>query len=53
MAPSRENYLYQVAQDYNVPSFIVFNMAELLGPQEDHDGLLAMMEEYEDVYDMH
>ena len=49
MTPQRENYLYQVAQDYNVPPFIVFNTAELLGENEDHDGLLAIVEDYEEV----
>lgn len=49
MTQKREDYLYGIAQDYNVPIFIIFNMAEVLGENEDYDGLLAIAEEYEDV----
>ena len=50
MTQAREDYLYRVAQNYNVPTFIIFNMAEMLGENEDHDGLLAIAEEYEHVF---
>lgn len=40
----REDYLRAIAEDSGVDIGIVFAMAELLGPNEDFDGLVTSME---------
>lgn len=43
---SRSAYLQSVSEDYDVPLHIVQAVADLYGPGEDFDGLLAEMEDY-------
>lgn len=42
---NRRNYLECLADDYGVDHSAVFALAELLGPSEDFDGLIAMIED--------
>jgi hypothetical protein len=42
---SREEYLEGLAKDYGVDADVVFNIADVLGPTEDFDGLLCMLDD--------
>jgi hypothetical protein len=42
----RLDYLKQLAEDMDVDYGIVLQMADLLGPDEDFDGLVSMLEDY-------
>lgn len=42
---TRKDYLECLADDYGVDRSAVFAVAELLGPSEDFDGLIAMIED--------
>lgn len=42
----REEYLESLAEDYGAPFEVVKEMADLLGPDEDFDGLVSMVQEY-------
>ena len=46
---SRKHYLQELALDFDVSEDTVFAAAELLGPNEDFDGLLTMIEDLYDV----
>lgn len=41
----REEYLRNLAEDYGVDESIVFAMADLLGPNEDFDGLVSAIQD--------
>lgn len=43
---NRQDYLQQLAIDYEVPVYVVLAAAELLGPSEDFDGLINAIEYY-------
>ena len=43
---SRRDYLRSLAEDHGVSEEIVFTLADLLGPREDFDGLVAEVEDY-------
>lgn len=43
---SRKDYLLSLADEYGVETSVVFTMASLLGPNEDFDGLVTMLEDY-------
>lgn len=45
----REDYFLHLAEDYEVDPDIVMNLADLLGPNEDFDGLVTALEDM--VYD--
>lgn len=50
----RQEYLKSLSEEYNVPQPIVDALAESLGPSEDYDGLVSVLEDYEyfaDEYD--
>lgn len=50
----RQEYLESLSEEYNVPQPIVDALAESLGPSEDYDGLISVLEDYEyfaDEYD--
>lgn len=50
----RQEYLESLSDEYNVPQPIVDALAESLGPSEDYDGLVSVLEDYEyfaDEYD--
>ncbi len=42
---NRQEYLKFLSEDYGVPLDTVEAVANLLGPEEDFDGLLAMLNE--------
>lgn len=45
---TRKDYLESIADEYGVDKDVVFAFAELLGPSEDFDGLIVMIED--DMY---
>ena len=44
---NRRDYLNGLAEDYGVPLEIVYAAADLLGPEEDFDGLVTTIEDYD------
>lgn len=42
---NRQAYLKSVAEEYGTHEDFVFSLAEVLGPNEDFDGLIAVIEE--------
>lgn len=44
----RDGYLRDLAFEFDVPEDTVFMLADLLGPNEDFDGLINSLEDYED-----
>lgn len=42
---SRTEYLKALAEEHDVPVGLVFDAAFLLGPDEDFDGLVTLLEE--------
>lgn len=43
---SRKEYLESLADEYGVDIDIVLNIANLLGPSEDFDGLVTSIQDY-------
>jgi actin-related protein len=43
---NREEYLTDLAEQYDVPKFEVFMIASVLGKSEDFDGLVTTLEDY-------
>lgn len=46
---NRKDYLKSLAEDFGVSLTTVLILAETLGPDEDFDGLVVMLEDYADV----
>lgn len=46
---NRKDYLTCLAEDYGVDYELVATLADLLGPTEDFDGLVVMIEDMEDM----
>lgn len=46
---NRTEYLRSLAEDYNIALWIVIEMANMLGPSEDFDGLVAMVQDAADM----
>lgn len=46
----RDGYLRDLAFEYDVPEDVVFMLADFLGPNEDFDGLVTELEDYDDGY---
>lgn len=44
----RKDYLESLAEDY--PREVVMALADLLGPEEDFDGLVTMLEDHDGGY---
>ena len=44
---NRKEYLLDLAANYDVPREVVFTLASMLGPNEDFDGLIVELEDYE------
>ena len=42
---NRKDYIQTIADDYGVDLFQVVELATLLGPEEDFDGLISMIDE--------
>lgn len=47
---SRAEYLRELAEENGVPEHEVLALAELLGPTEDFDGLVSMVQDRADGY---
>ena len=43
---SRRDYLNDLADDLGIDRATVYTMAQLLGPSEDFDGLVTMLEDH-------
>lgn len=48
---NRKKYLQELAQDFGLPFEVAFEIAEMLGENEDYDALLTTLEDYLDEYD--
>lgn len=46
---NRNEYLRGLAIDYGVPLYVVRELSEMLGPDEDYDGLVTALEDYCDM----
>ena len=44
----RMKYLRGLAEDHGAPMSVVLSLASILGPSEDHDGLVTALEDWED-----
>lgn len=42
---SRDDYLNSLAEEYGVAKIVVLSIAEMLGPNEDFDGLINALED--------
>ena len=43
---SRKDYLDGLAEEYEVDRYFVYGAADLLGPEEDFDGLVSTIQDY-------
>ena len=50
MTDKRKRYLKSLAEEYGVPTYVVFMLADMLGPNEDYDGLICEIEDYVEQY---
>jgi hypothetical protein len=48
---TRKEYLTGLAEDYGIARSDVFMIADLLGENEDYDGLLSMLDDYSNDLD--
>lgn len=48
----RNDYLNSLANEYGVEPETVFMMADVLGPNEDFDGLVTSIEDDMDMFDL-
>ena len=44
----RKAYLQSVAEEFELPYAVVSATAAMLGPSEDFDGLISMLEDYQE-----
>lgn len=49
---SRKHYLKCMSEDYGVPLDVVYQLASLLGKEEDFDGLVSALEDAEGEFEM-
>ena len=47
---NRKEYLIAMAEEFGVDEETVFLLADMLGKDEALDGLISMLEDYEDMY---
>ena len=45
----RKDYLNSMAEEFDVPITVVFSIANMLGPNEDFDGLVSALEDAENM----
>lgn len=48
---NRKHYLQCLSEDYEVPLNVVYSLAQLLGENEDFDGLISALEDAEGEFD--
>lgn len=46
---NRKEYLKSLVEEYNIPLDIVLCTADMLEPNEDFDGLISCLEDYEEI----
>lgn len=46
---NRENYLRCLSEDWDIPFMTVKMLADMLGPNEDFDGLVTMLEDADEM----
>lgn len=51
MTKKRVEYCKELAFEYDVPPDAVLAVADILGPNEDYDGLVSMVEDYHYMFD--
>lgn len=49
---NREDYLRCLAEDWDMPIYTVKMLADMLGPNEDFDGLVTTLEDAEEMEDL-
>jgi hypothetical protein len=49
---NRRNYLEEMADEYDVPRRVVFELASILGASEDFDGLINSLEDAEGYFNI-
>lgn len=47
---SRDEYLDSLADNYDIEETPVYALADILGPEEDFDGLVTSIEDYMDMF---
>lgn len=45
----REKHLHEIADEYGVDMYVVRSLADMLGPNEDYDGLVSALEDWVDM----
>lgn len=45
----RQAYLFMLSEDMGIPLYMVYAIADSLGPNEDFDGLISVLEDYEEI----
>ena len=45
----RQAYLFMLSEDMGIPFYVVCTIADSLGPNEDFDGLISILEDYEEI----
>lgn len=50
MTDERRQRLLGMADDYGIDERIVFMLADMLGENEDHDGLITTLEDYQQTH---
>ncbi len=46
----RKDYLKNLADDFGIPFSVVVEVAAVLGPNEDFDGLISSLDDYAEFY---
>lgn len=47
---NRKDYLESLAAEFNLPIEVVLSGAQMMGPDEDFDGLINMLEDAESMF---
>lgn len=47
---NRKEYLQCMSEDYDLPLSLVYDIAQLLGKNEDFDGLISSLEDAENIF---
>ena len=48
---NRKDYLQCMSEDYGVPLDVVYSLAQMLGKDEDFDGLIVALEDAEGMFE--
>jgi len=47
---NRLDYLTMLSEEYNIPMEVIISISDVLGPDEDFDGLVSSLQEYESFF---